>query len=54
MLLRCFHIPPSLPRRDAIPAGQRAQSRGRRESLEQAERSIHALGVLGDPRATPI
>jgi hypothetical protein len=47
MLLGRFHIPSGLARRDAILAGQRAQNRRGRDPPQQAERSIHALGVLG-------
>ena len=54
MLLRGVHVSPGLAGRDAIPAGQRAQHGCRRESSQQAERSIDPFGVLGKPCAPPI
>jgi hypothetical protein len=54
MLLRRFHIPPGLARRYAIPAGQRAQNGRGRKPPQQAERSVHAFGVLGHSGAPPI
>jgi hypothetical protein len=54
MLLRRVYISPGLAGRDAIPAGQRAQNGRRRESSQQADRSIDPVGVLGDPRAPTI